>query len=72
LALDSPGDLLEGSLGLFGVITELTLGVTRARKLTVMQMQQEDALMLDELRLIIEESQVRRRGRGCSLHSPRG
>ena len=60
LALDTPGDLLEGSLGLFGVVTEMTLDVTVARKLTVMQMQQEDAFMLDELRQIIEESQVSR------------
>ena len=35
LALDSPGDLLEGSLGLLGVVTEMTLSVTSARKVGI-------------------------------------
>ncbi|GAX79770.1 hypothetical protein CEUSTIGMA_g7210.t1 [Chlamydomonas eustigma] len=58
IALDSPGELLEGSLGLFGVITEVTLQVTEARKVSVLQVQQEDVYMLEEIRDVIENSQA--------------
>ncbi len=58
IALESPGDLLEGSLGLLGVITEVTLEVVPAKKAAVMQLQQEDVHMLEELRQVIQESKV--------------
>jgi hypothetical protein len=58
IALDSPGELLEGSLGLFGVITEVTLQVTGARKVSVLQVQQEDVYMLEEIRDVIDSSKV--------------
>ncbi len=36
---DNPGALLEGSLGMLGVITELTLEVAAAKKVAVKQLQ---------------------------------
>jgi hypothetical protein len=37
--LDNPGDLLEGSLGLLGVVTEATLFAQPKRKVAVRQLQ---------------------------------
>lgn len=45
-ALDSPGVLLEGSMGLLGVVTEVTLFVQRATKVAVKVMLEEDNMMV--------------------------
>jgi FAD/FMN-containing dehydrogenase len=42
-ALDAPGDLLEGSLGMLGIVTEVTLQVVPARKVAVRQLQVGEA-----------------------------
>eukprot|EP00798_Chlamydomonas_sp_ICE-L_P002351 gene2351-8657_t len=56
--LDEPGTLLEGSLGLLGVVTELTIAVSPAKKVAVRQLQEEDVSMAADLRDIIERSQA--------------
>ena len=37
--LDTPGDWLEGSLGMLGIVTEVTLEVVPQRKVAVKQLQ---------------------------------
>ena len=58
LALDAPGDLLEGSMGLLGLLTEVTLGVRKARKLLVKTLRHEDLSMLEDIREIVERSEA--------------
>jgi hypothetical protein len=38
-ALEQPGDLLDGSLGLLGVVTEVTLYVAPKKKMAVRELQ---------------------------------
>mmetsp|Transcript_5231 Transcript_5231/g.11442 ORF Transcript_5231/g.11442 Transcript_5231/m.11442 type:complete len:590 (-) Transcript_5231:711-2480(-) len=55
-ALDTPGDLLEGSLGLLGVITELSFIAAPVRKVAVKQLQEEDVEFIGDLTEIVENS----------------
>ncbi|PNG99666.1 hypothetical protein TSOC_014550, partial [Tetrabaena socialis] len=57
-ALDAPGDLLEGSLGMLGVVTEVTLYVQRKKKMAVRLLQSEDFDLVADLRDIIDNSEA--------------
>lgn len=54
--LSEPGDLLEGSVGMLGLVTEVTLFVQPARKVAVRQLQGEDFGMVSDMRDIIDNS----------------
>ncbi|GFR41090.1 hypothetical protein Agub_g1731 [Astrephomene gubernaculifera] len=56
--LDHPGELLEGSLGLLGVVTEVTMYVQPKKKMAVRQIQSEDFDLVADLRDIIDNSEA--------------
>ncbi|KXZ56870.1 hypothetical protein GPECTOR_1g785 [Gonium pectorale] len=56
--LDTPGEVLEGSLGLLGVVTEVTMYVQRKKKMAVRQIQSEDFDLVADLRDIIDNSEA--------------
>ncbi|GLC51218.1 hypothetical protein PLESTB_000478500 [Pleodorina starrii] len=56
--LDNPGQVLEGSLGMFGVVTEVTMYVQQKKKMAVRQIQSEDFDLVADLRDIIDNSEA--------------
>lgn len=58
MLLETPGGELEGSMGMLGIVAELTLSVVPLKKVAVKQLQQEDGNMVTDFREIIENSEA--------------
>ncbi|GIL42745.1 hypothetical protein Vafri_672 [Volvox africanus] len=56
--LDNPGQVLEGSLGMLGLVTEATMYVQKKKKMAVRQIQSEDFDLVADLRDIIDNSEA--------------
>ncbi|GLI69127.1 hypothetical protein VaNZ11_013682 [Volvox africanus] len=56
--LDNPGQVLEGSLGMLGLVTEATMYVQKRKKMAVRQIQSEDFDLVADLRDIIDNSEA--------------